>query len=173
MANSGLVKKQLEGIGYLKNTLSESEKRAYERMLYGFFDLNSRILISGVTSNRISIIFDKVKRDNPLLFFVERFSYQYIPLRKEGIITPTYRFDRNQIDATNAAIHDKIRNLITQCKHEGSEWNKEKLIHDYICSTVIYDSQFKDYRMSVLGLFSLGKEFAKGYPRRVSICLIL
>lgn len=162
---SGLTKNQGKEIAYFKNTLSEVEKKAYDAMQFGFFYYDVKIHIYGVPSSKINPIFDKVKRDNPLLYFVSQISYQHIPFQKEGIVIPTYRFDQNQIEATNSALYDNVLNLLTKCQCEDNAWNKEKHIHDFLCNTVRYDNQFKESSYECVGPLLFGRGVCEGISK--------
>ncbi len=150
---------------FFKEALPPSDQVAYEVICQGFFELKSRIAVAGIALNRVDDIFDRIKRDNPLLFYVNKIMYQYSPLWNELVVFPDYRFDRRQIDATTNAIYAKVRNLVEKCRSERSEWEKEKLIHDFLCSTVVYDDHFKDSSFECIGPLLFGRGVCEGIAK--------
>ena len=163
--NQGLTKGQVVGFQYFKNTLSALEKTAYEVLRSGLLALDDRILITGISSSRINDIFDKLKRDNPLLYYVEKITYQYSPLRLDGTVIPQYRFDHNQICATNFALYEKISDIVQKCSSVQDEWEKEKIIHDYLCRSVIYDAHYKDSSYECVGPLLFGRGVCEGISK--------
>ena len=163
--NQGLTKGQVVGFRYFMSTLSAAEKTAYHVLRSGLLALDSRIAITGVSSNRIDVIYDKIKRDNPLLYYVEKIAYQYSPLHKEGTVIPQYRFDYNQVCATNSALFEKINAIVQKCSSVQEEWEKEKIIHDYLCSSVTYDDTFKDSSYECVGPLLFGRGVCEGISK--------
>lgn len=75
--------------------------------------------------------------------------YQYVPKYQNGTVIPKYRFDKQQTDATLHALNVNTCRIVELCKAGRTELEKEKIIHDYLSDTVLYDGNSEIHPMNV------------------------
>ena len=155
---------------YFKSTLSSAEQKAFDTMKTGFLAHQSRIPVHGITPEQVGTVFEKLKRDIPMLYYVEKISYQYNMLfRNDVTIIPVYRFHQGQIEATNEAIYNRIKPIIAKAKKQPTQWMQEKTIHDYLCNNVRYDKEFKDSSYEFVGPLLYGRGVCEGISRATKL----
>lgn len=66
----------------------------------GFLSYDVIITLRGVKPHQIDKIYEKLKCDLAILYFVEKIVYQYAPILQIGTVLSIYRFAKDRIDAT-------------------------------------------------------------------------
>ena len=146
---------------YYRGLLSDSEKKAYDTLLSGLINRDSVITLYNILSSRLDVLYEYVIFDNPILFYVESLEYEiYHGLRRINV-RPVYRFDNRKIDDTIRALNSVIMSVVSLCNNR-SEYEKEILIHDYICKNVYYDTTYKKSSYECVGPLIFGKGVCQG-----------
>ncbi len=153
---------------YFRSTLNVVEQKVYDKMVNGFFDYSDSIGVFGVTIDSIQDIFEKIKQDVPGVFFVESVSYQYMPITRIGSVIPRYRFPKEQANATISALHTKCQNIVKSVTLT-SDYEKEKLVHDFFCKNVVYDNAFSASSFECVGPMLFGKGVCEGISKAAKL----
>ena len=169
MKNNG-IDHYLNNIGYqyYRSTLDASGQKAYDSMYYGFLTYEEEIDLHGLGFKQFNDILQKLKNDNPQLFFIETASFQYNPISWSGRIIPQYRFPKEKADQTLIAIQERYEPIIEQCRL-SSDIQKEKQIHDLICKNVYYDKQFAESSFECVGPLLFGKGVCSGISKAAKL----
>lgn len=153
---------------YYRTILSEPEKRAYDKIREGLLSYFPSIFVLGMTSSQIQDIFEKIKQDNPWLFYVETAAYQYAPLCNSGSVIPKYRFTKEEVDATLQAIIRKCSSIVNGMM-SNTESEKELVIHDFFCKNVYYDNDFAASSFECVGPLLFGKGVCDGISKAAKL----
>lgn len=155
---------------YYFSRMNVIEKAIYNKLLDGFYDFADSISVQGIAFDQIQEIYQKMKQDNPTLFFLESVSYQQIGNNKTGRIIPKYRFSKKESEATLGAMQRRIFPLLKDIRHLGAN-EKEKQIHDYLCENVIYDDGFAMSSFECVGPILFAKGVCEGISKAVKFIL--
>lgn len=153
---------------FYRNTLKDSELRNYDALVKGFIDYKGIIHCSGIEFNRIEVIFNLIKLDHPLLFYVDSLNIKYEVITKIAIIYPKYRFDKGKTNNTIIALLSKVKSILVPLT-KLQEFNKEKSIHDYLCSSIYYDTGFADSSYECVGPLLFNKGVCEGISKAVKL----
>ncbi len=170
MLNGLAYFKDLTGNSYrhFRSTLNDSERKAYDTMVDGFYDYSDRIQVSGVEMDFLQGLFEKMRQDIPGLFFVESTTYLYSPFTKTGTVMPKYRFPKEQTDSTMLALKSKCNEILKDIRCL-SDLEKEKVIHDQICKNVTYDYTFVASSFECVGPLLFNKGVCQGISRAAKL----
>lgn len=155
---------------YYFSRMNDSEKVIYSKLLNGFYDFADSIIVQGVSFNQIQNIYQKMKQDNPSLFFIESVSYKQIGINQRGRVIPKYRFSKEESEATLKAMYNKISPLLNVIQ-SMELIEKEKHIHDFICENVIYDDNFAMSSFECVGPILFGKGVCEGISKAVKFIM--
>lgn len=153
---------------YYRTTLSDVEREAYDKIRDGFLSYSKSILVVGVSLAQVQNIFEKIKQDNPWLFYVETVLYQYVPLCKGGSVIPKYRFRCDEVNATLLAIINKCT-AITVNLQNRADFEKEIEIHNYFCKSIYYDNEFVTSSFECVGPLLFGKGVCEGISKAAKL----
>lgn len=153
---------------YYRTTLSDVERKAYDKIRYGFLSYSKSILVFGLSPSQTQNVFEKIKQDNPWLFYVEAASYQYAPVCQGGSVIPKYRFNKDEVNATLQAIIKKCIAMTTSLKNK-TEFEKELEIHNYFCKSIYYDNDFAASSYECVGPLLFGKGVCDGISKAVKL----
>lgn len=131
-----LLKKHIDSsFLYYKSLLTISEQFAYDSIVTGLLQYNSRIRVQKHDFPTIERIIEMIRLDIPGLFYIKDFTfYQYGDLRE---VIPNYRFSRMKTANTLIAIYDTIRVFIDTCS-KYDDTKKVTAVHDLLCKNVEY-----------------------------------
>ena len=76
--------------GYYYDRLSENGKEVYEVLLFGIKSFSAEIILPFIPKNEISMIFDYVIKDNPLIFYTLSYNITSNMQKMECRINPDY-----------------------------------------------------------------------------------
>ena len=142
------------------STLTENEKKIYQKLVSAIKSTQNIIEISEfrIAEKDIPKIIERTLADHPEFFWVtKRFAYnclEDIPISivlfyTDGTVNDTFGDDlklsesadrtkiRNQMAEFNAAVN----NIISTIPSDASEYDKEKLIFDYLATNLTYDQK--------------------------------
>ena len=134
---------------YYFGRLIEEQKATYGTILSGIEAFADEIKLPLLPINEMSMIFDYVLLDNPLLFYVSSFSQLNDLYKKKSSIKPDYKYAR-QIVKQSIGVVTKYLQTFDALKTK-SDIVKETYIHDYCLDNFQYDYTFSDYSHSILG----------------------
>lgn len=170
MIKKGITKSHGIGWSFYKEKLSEKEVECYNLLLDGFMKYEQSIPYKNLEVKQIERIYEALKFDVPQLFFVKRITCQHMPILRCGWVVPQYRFSKVETYATLDAIQCKIDEIQKNVAYK-SKYEKEKFIHDYICSSVKYDYTFKESSFECVGPILFGKGVCEGISKATKLLL--
>lgn len=153
---------------YYFTRIPEKDKRIYLKLLEGISDLSRSIIVKGENVERIQRIFELVKFDNPLIFYVDQLKYSYSSIFSQIIVIPQYRFGKK--DITNI-LFELQRELDLCCgKWKGlSDIEKERNIHDYLVKKVEYGRDQKASSFEAVGPILFGTGVCEGISKAAKL----
>lgn len=153
---------------FYHNTLKKREFQIYDAIVNGLIDYKSIIYCSGIELCRIEAIFNLIKLDHPLLFYVESLNIKYEAITKAAIIYPKYRFDKEKASNTIIALLSKVRSVLVPLTRL-QEFNKEKSVHDFLCNSIHYDMGFAESSYECVGPLLFNKGVCEGISKAVKL----
>ena len=169
---------------YYYNQLNKGEQAIYRAFYKGVMAHQDviPIPIRGIMS---SATFDKVfyamTRDNPLIYFLNQTACSYAQdMFGHTAICPQYFFSEAKIKEYNKKIQDAVNELAVKLKlTEGSDYEKELKVHDWMCNFVSYDEKggnAKDVARvirahSIIGVFAHHSAQCEGIAKAVKVLL--
>lgn len=164
-----LIKSNLPNIyQFYRNTLTNIEIRCYDIITNGIIDYKSIIYFSGIDLCRIDKIFNLIKLDHPLLFYVESLNVKYESHTKVAIINPQYRFDKQKTNNTIIALLSKAKSILVPLIN-SNDFYKEKSIHDYFCNNIHYDTSYANSSYECVGPMLFNKGVCEGISKAVKL----
>ena len=119
--------------------------------------------------NEVSMIFNHLLRDNPIVFYTSSFSLSTEMHRKRCYFNPEYKYSRQFSKEHMNVISDYLR-IFDPAKGK-SDFEKELYVHDYCLSNFRYDYTFSDYSYTPLGLVLNGTAVCEGISKFVKLAL--
>ena len=135
-------------------------------MYQGIMTFKSEIMIPVVSKNELSIIFNRLLLDNPILFYVPSYSY-CIEVNKGVIIRPNYQYDKN-ITLNYIMNVSQFLSKFDVLK-QMNELEKEIHVHDYCQNRIKYDYSFNKHSHSVIGCIVHNSAVCEGIAKFVKI----
>ena len=165
-------------VAYSYSFLSESEKRVYRKMLNMVRNLTVGWIDMGYIINNPSAVVAKAYRamcnDFPQYYWMP-VSY-YITL-KDGTVAVAFKrndaedgygFTKQDIENNKEEIEDAIDRIVSKALKAENDFEKELIIHDQLCKSVKYDSEFESdigAVYSIYGALINGHAVCEGYAR--------
>lgn len=153
---------------YYRLSLDDADKDHYDKLLMGLIDYKRTIYLTGIESNQISLLFDYIRLDHPLLFYVKKLKYRYEPLLKVTIVYPQYRFDENRTNDTTIAVLNKVKSILASLTNK-SDFQREVAIHDFFCVNDVYDTSLADSSFECVGPLLFNKGVCEGISKAVKL----
>ena len=123
--------------------LPDEEKEIYKQLYFGFekFEKQIKLTSGNVTIERIGLIAQYVYNDVPSFFYVAPSMFSYIPYRGGYMFMPRYLYTEQEKEMYEKRIKDGLEAFSKKYITDGmSDYEKEKAIHDYLVTTVVYDT---------------------------------
>ncbi len=153
---------------YYYTQLSRSEQVAYQAMLQGLNSLAAEFQVPRLSSTALSEVFFRLRLDHPELFWAVSFQYRFYPESPHVIFIPEYLFDRSKIREHQRAMTARVQRLARPATNL-TDWEKEKYIHDFICTQVRYDKLKKPYSHEIIGPLGQGVGVCEGIAKSVKV----
>ena len=169
---------------YYYNQLNKQEQEIYKVFYKGLQEYKELIPIKGVksvTQETVYRIFAAISDDNPLIYYLNQ---SVISLAEDSYgniaIWPKYFFTKEKIGQYNKKIQDTVNKLAVKLKlTEGSELEREKKVHDYLCNNVVYDydgANMNDPAQvilshNIIGVFAHHRAQCEGIAKAVKVLL--
>lgn len=180
---------------YQYSQMTTTEKQVYSKLVSALKDLQSEVSVTGITikSDAALALFHRVIADHPQFFWVsrsssviydsrtqnvEKFILLYTDGEKSDTVSnnrPVAVADRAKIAAKKMTLEAKISQILGTIPANIPEVEREKRIHDYIVSTVRYDTaaaanpnpvnDFLPHAFDIYGAAIEGKAVCEGYAK--------
>lgn len=155
--------------GYYYGRLNDEQKKLYRVMLSGIESMTKEIKLPLKPTNEISLIFNSILLDNPMIFYVTSFSQGSDLYKQKCVIMPDYKYAKSFVRQHTNLIRDYLRAFnVVKGK---SDVDKEIYVHDYCLNNFLYDNNFNDYSYSVLGLVLNNTAVCEGISKFVKLAL--
>lgn len=126
-------------------------------------------------------IFMAMTRDNPLIYYLNQSACNCATdLFGNLAICPQYFFSRDKVREYNRKIEKEVNHLAEVLKlTEGSDYEKEQKVHDWICRNISYDKDGADLSKlsrvivshNILGVFAYHRAQCEGIAKAVKVLL--
>lgn len=153
---------------YYYQKMDKISRMAYYAMYEGFSRILPEFPVPKLDNRQLTDIFFLLRLDHPEIFFVNTFTYRFTAVSDYVQMVPVYMFDKKKIREHQKAMEGRIARLIRPALTMDI-WEKEKYIHDFICSNVIYDKLKKQYSHEIIGPLSQGIGVCEGIAKTVKI----
>ncbi len=148
--------------------MDKREQEAYRNMMAGFSELLPEFPVRLMENRELADILFRLRLDHPEIFYVSGFRYRYYPDSEYVRMQPEYVFDRKKIREHQKALEGRISRLVRQAAG-GTREEKERFVHDFICSGVTYDKLKKQYSHEITGPLLQGVGVCEGIAKTVKI----
>jgi len=151
---------------YYYNRLNKVQRSVYMAMKQGFEACASVIPVNVLEPAELSKVFFLLRLDCPLLFYIDTFQYRMAQGADTVEILPKYLFEKKKIAEHRRAVQTRLTRLAEPVKGRP-EAEKQKYIHDFICSNVHYDKLKKAYSHEIIGPLTQGVGVCEGIAKSV------
>ena len=128
---------------YYYGKLSENEKEVYREIYQGCTEFRDVIPITNFPgeTNGYNRIVQALMDDNPLLYYVNQSTIEFAQDANGNIaVIPQYFFRKDKVDVYNKRLQEAVNRIIYNLKlTEGTDLDKVRRVHDYLCSNISYD----------------------------------
>ena len=152
--------------GYYYKSLSKQQKAVYDALRQGFDALAPAIRVERLENAELSDVYQRLKLDEPGLWFVVGFTYRFYPQASHVELVPEYLFDKQKIREHRQAVESRIARL-TRPLQGKSPREKAVAIHDFILENVRYDKLKKSYSHEIIGPLTQGVGVCEGIAKTV------
>lgn len=157
---------------YSYRFLDEKYKYIYDEIINAAENRGSTITFSddkGVTSEDYCAVYQIIYDDEPSMFFIDK-KMQYAINSSTGKIANSkmfYRYGNATIDKMQQEIDAEVDKIFASITSDMTEYDKVKLFHDVLASTVVYDENADNCR-DIYGVFVDKKAICGGYSKAFS-----
>lgn len=126
-------------------------------------------------------IFQAVTKDNPLIYYLNQSACSLASdVFGHNAICPQYFFSMEKVKDYNRKIEKEVNRLAAELKlTEGSDYEKELKVHDWMCKNISYDvegaDQSKPVRLivshNIIGVFAHHRAQCEGIAKAVKVLL--
>ena len=169
---------------YYYGKLNNREQAIYRAFYKGLMEHKKIIPIpvkGNLSEDVVMRIFSAITRDNPLIYYLNQSAFNVVkaPLGHSAF-SPQYFYDEKSVKKYNKKIEETVNDLAGNLKlTEGTDYEKEVKIHDWICENVEYDydgdNKKEPGRMAathnILGVFANHKAQCEGIAKAVKVLL--
>ena len=154
---------------YYYGRLTDEQKKLYRVIKSGLESMTKEIKLPLKPINEISLIFNSILLDNPMIFYVSSFSQTNDLYKQKCIVRPDYKYALSFVKQHVSYIQDYLK-AFDGIKAK-SDIVKEIYVHDYCLNNFRYDYSFGEYSFSVLGLVLNGTAVCEGIAKFVKLSL--
>lgn len=126
-------------------------------------------------------IFQAVTRDNPLIYYLNQSACSSASdMYGHVAICPQYFFTKEKVKEYNRKIEKEVNHLAGELNlTAGTDYEKEKKVHDWICRNVSYDEEGNDKSKparviashNIIGVFAHRRAQCEGIAKAVKVLL--
>ena len=153
---------------YYYNQLKSRNKSTYDEILKGILGVNRSFRVSETNGETLSYVMQMITADHPEIFWW-RGGCQYTIYGTYTICEPEYSCGKQNIIARQREIERVEASFLRKVRFGMSDYDKIKLVFDYIVETVEYVSNADD--QTICGSLLLGRCVCAGYARGVQYLL--
>lgn len=169
---------------YYYQQLNQKEKAIYQAFYKGVMSHQDIIPVpakgklSDETFNRV---FMAMTRDNPLIFFLNQSACSWASDKFSHVaICPQYFFSEKKVKEYKRKIEGVVNQLIADLRLlEGTDYDKEKKVHDWMCQNIEYDFDGSDLKQpvrliashNIIGVFAHHKAQCEGIAKAAKVLL--
>ncbi len=148
--------------------LNEKQKQAYTAVRESVCAFPAQIEIPALEADELTQVLDALLCDDPYLFMFE--SCSLVTAGKRNYFAPDYVMNIAQYERTREEV-DRIADSIIDALPNGSSFEKEKYIHDYIINTCTYSDKDIPSEATVEGVLLKGSAKCSGYAKTFKLLL--
>lgn len=169
---------------YYYHQLNKTEQVIYKAFYKGVMSHQDVIPIpikGTLTQEMFHRVFIALTRDNPLIYFLNQTACSIAQdANGHTAICPQYFFSEEVIKKYNKKIENEVNNLAASLKlTEGSEYEKERKVHDWMCKYVSYDENGGDIKdiarviatHNIIGVFAHHSAQCEGIAKAFKVLL--
>ena len=158
-----------EDIYYYRATLSAEDRMMYDIILKGIRNCDTSILVNTTDTDLIFHIINMVMADHPELFWIDG-SCQTVTSSDHMEIKFPYLYTRSEIEHRQTEIDHCVEEVLSRVSENESDYDKIKLIYEYIIDTVDYVYGCEDDQNLYSALVNR-KSVCAGYSRAMQYLL--
>ena len=122
-------------------SLNEKNKATYRTIYSAIVSFSPSIDIGNVKETDIEEIIDGILLDNPHLFYVDLRGYAYYKSLLGITLSFSYLCTKQEMNGIKEQIESKVKRFLDSVDIINmSDYQKEIMIHDYLCKNVKYDN---------------------------------
>lgn len=153
---------------YYYQRLSKPMQEAYHAIKRGVESLSPAFPVHRLEMEQLSEVLFYLRLDCPEIFYITNFSCRVHPDALRVEFCPEYLFDKGRIREHQKALRARVERLARPAQ-AFTEWEKERYIHDFICTGVRYDKLKKPYSHEIIGPLGQGVGVCEGIAKTVKI----
>lgn len=151
---------------YYYQRLSKPMQEAYHAIKRGVESLSPAFPVPRLEMEQLSEVLFYLRLDCPEIFYITNFSCRVHPDALRVEFCPEYLFDKGRIREHQKALRARVERLARPAQ-AFTEWEKERYIHDFICTQVRYDKLKKPYSHEIIGPLGQGVGVCEGIAKSV------
>ena len=152
---------------YGRGKLSGNEQKAYDAIASGIKEAKAEISLSSysLTQSAVAKILEYVRADYPQYFWLGN-DYNMAALSGGKItkLLPTYTFSGSALTEAKNKFDAAVNNLLKTVSGSWSDYDRELVIHDWLCQNVTYDGSSANAH-NAYGALVERKAVCEGYAR--------
>lgn len=153
---------------YYYERLDKEQKSVYYPLYAGLKALQTSIEVPRLDGKTLGDIYFMIRLDHPEIFYTTTFRYQAAPQASALTVLPEYLFDRKKTRTHIDAMRSRAEKLARPVRG-GSDEEKLRYVHDFICGNVRYDKLKKEYSHEILGPLGQGVGVCEGIAKAVKL----
>ena len=147
---------------YFYQDLSTEDQNTYQRIYYAVREHIEKIPLEDTNIENIKKLYVNVLDDHPEFYYVNG-QFQYIKERDIIHIIPEYDYSMEQVNSYEQQITEHTKAFLDKASN-ASEYEKAKMIYEYIVENVEYQENSKIDQNIISSLIE-GKSVCAGYAR--------
>ncbi|MCL1827586.1 MAG: hypothetical protein FWG20_06030 [Candidatus Cloacimonetes bacterium] len=134
---------------YYETHLNEKQKEIYRIVLAGVLRLKTDFEVPFSSIEEYSSIFNYIRQDNPILFYVSNFTLKTYSNKKKCVFVPKYLHDKAYIIRRMQDIEEYLFQF--EIAKNMSDLDKELYVYKFFTDSYVYDKRFRDSSYNILG----------------------
>jgi len=154
--------------GFYFSQMNKQKQAVYYEILSGVKRLDNEITVPRIEPRELSDLLFLLRLDHPEIFWVGGFKYRFFPDSPHLIFIPEYLMDKGKIREAEKAMKSRVEKLVRPWIGKTPA-EQEKLIHDFLCTHVVYDKLKKPYSHEITGPLGQGVGVCEGIAKSVKV----
>jgi hypothetical protein len=167
---------------YYYSRLSKAEQKIYSALYQGVQKFEQQIYLPGANLDQETIhkIFHAVTEDNPHLYYFNQTCMDIGSNPLGMVLMPQYFCSQSQVETYNGRVQECVNRIVVELDLvNASALEKEKRIHDYMATNIVYDEEAlhitKVDRLvaahSIIGVFARQRAVCEGIAKATKLLL--